>query len=85
MNAHAMDSRVALDREYQGRTETLRQARTEVGGWLAAHDLGSDVRERAELVVSELASNAVQAAPGTPYRLCVSIDRDESEIGRAHV
>ena len=78
MNPRAMDSQLVLLREYRGTTATLRQARTEVGGWLAARHLGADLRERAELVVSELASNAVQAAPGTPYTVRVVLDSDES-------
>jgi anti-sigma regulatory factor (Ser/Thr protein kinase) len=80
MSPRAMDSRVELDREYEGTTETLRQARSEVDGWLAAHHLGSDVRERAELVVSELASNAVQAAPGAPYRVRVTLDSEDAVV-----
>ncbi|HZX53175.1 MAG TPA: ATP-binding protein [Ilumatobacteraceae bacterium] len=71
---------MVLDREYQGTTDTLRLARTEVGDRLADRRLGLDLRERAELVVSELASNAVQAAPGTPYRLLVAIESDESVV-----
>ena len=78
MSPRAMDSQLVLLREYRGSTETLRQARSEVGEWLTARHLGPELRERAELVVSELASNAVQAAPGTPYTVRVVIDSDES-------
>ena len=42
--------------------------------------LDLDLHERAELVVSELASNAVQASPGAPYRLCVAIEPTESVV-----
>jgi len=80
MNSRALGSQVVLDREYQGTTDTLRAARSEVGDRLAERDLNLDLRERAELVVSELASNAVQASPGTPYRLCVAIESDESVV-----
>jgi len=80
MTSRAINSRVFLDREYQGRTETLRQARAEVAGCLAARHLPFGVRERAELIVSELASNAVQAAPGLPYRVRVAIDPDDSVV-----
>jgi len=80
MNSRALGSQVVLDREYQGTTDTLRSARTEVGDRLADRCLGLDIRERAELVVSELASNAVQAAPGSPYRLLVAIESDESVV-----
>ena len=78
MNSRATDSRVVLDREYQGTTETLRRARTDVCGWLASREFGADLCERAGLVLSELASNAVQAAPGEPYRVRVAIDSDDA-------
>jgi len=55
MSSRALGSQVVLDREYQGTTDTLRVARTEVGDRLADRRLGLDIRERAELVVSELA------------------------------
>jgi len=80
MPSRALGWQVVLDREYQGTTDTLRAARSEVGGRLAERDLNLDLRERAELVVSELASNAVQASPGAPYRLCVAIEPDESVV-----
>jgi anti-sigma regulatory factor (Ser/Thr protein kinase) len=80
MSSRALGSQVVLDREYQGTTDTLRVARTEVGDRLADRCLDLDIRERAELVVSELASNAVQAAPGLPYRLLVAIESDESVV-----
>jgi len=80
MSSRALGSQVVLDREYQGTTDTLRVARTEAGDRLADRHLGLDIRERAELVVSELASNAVQASPGTPYRLFVAIESDESVV-----
>jgi len=72
--------RIVLDREFQGTTDTLGVARSEVVGRLADRRFGDDIRERAELVVSELASNALQASPGAPYRLCVAIDLDESVV-----
>ena len=78
MSSRAMNSQLVLFREYRGVTETLRQARSDVGDWLAERHMGPDLRERAELIVSELASNAVQAAPGTPYSVRVAIESDES-------
>lgn len=61
-----------FDRSYGGTTGTLRTARNEVGAWLAAHGLNGDLRDRVALVLSELASNAVQASPGVPYGVRVS-------------
>src|SRR3954470_8917182 len=80
MNSRALGSQVVLDREYQGTTDTLRVARTEAGDRLPDRHPGLDIPERAELVVSEFASNAVQASPGTPYRLFVAIESDESVV-----
>src|SRR3954447_11431071 len=80
MSSRALGSQVVLDHEYEGTTDTLRAARSEVGAILAERRLSVDVRERAELVVSELASNAVQASPGAPYRIFVAIESDESVV-----
>ena len=71
---------VVLDREYDGTTGTLRVARTEVTGCLDDRGVGSALRERAELVVSELAANAVQAAPGNPFRLRLSLSTDGAVV-----
>jgi anti-sigma regulatory factor (Ser/Thr protein kinase) len=43
-------------------------------------NLDEDLLERAELVLSELASNAVQASPGNPYQLRLSLDADDSLV-----
>jgi anti-sigma regulatory factor (Ser/Thr protein kinase) len=80
MSSRAVGSEVVLDREYEGMTDTLRVARLEVGGRLAERRLSVDLRERAELVVSELASNAVQASPGAPYRIRVAIESDDAVV-----
>jgi anti-sigma regulatory factor (Ser/Thr protein kinase) len=69
---------VVLDREYEGTTETLRVARNDVVGFLETHTSDQDLRERAELVVSELATNAVQASPGSTYSLHLSVEADGS-------
>jgi len=50
MSSRAMDSQLVLFREYRGVTETLRQARSDVGDWLDERHMGPDLRERAELV-----------------------------------
>lgn len=69
---------VVLHREYDGTTSTLRIARTDVVGCLSARGLNQDLQERAELVLSELASNAVQAAPGNPFKLRLALADDGS-------
>jgi anti-sigma regulatory factor (Ser/Thr protein kinase) len=43
-------------------------------------NVDEDLLERAELVLSELASNAVQASPGNPYKLRLSLDADGSLV-----
>ena len=67
---------VVLDREYEGTSRTLRIARTEVVGCLSERGVDEDLRERAELVLSELATNAVQAAPGNPFSLQLALGGD---------
>ena len=39
-----------------------------------------ELQDRAELVVSELATNAIQASPGTPYGLRVSLAGDGAVV-----
>lgn len=70
---------LVLDREYDGTTGTLRAARNDVVGFLKAHVADEDLHERAELVVSELATNAIQASPGVAYALHVAF-RDGSVV-----
>jgi anti-sigma regulatory factor (Ser/Thr protein kinase) len=69
-----------LDRAYAGTTSTLRAARSDVVGWLKEHKIDEDLRDRAALVLSELASNAVQASPGSAYGLRVSLVDDGSVL-----
>jgi anti-sigma regulatory factor (Ser/Thr protein kinase) len=68
MNATSHES-AALNREYAGDAVTLRSARHDVVAWLNQHQADSDTIEQASLIVSELASNAIQAAPGISYQL----------------
>jgi anti-sigma regulatory factor (Ser/Thr protein kinase) len=71
MSGERAPNRVVLDREYEGATSTLHSARSDVTDCLRHHVADTDVQERAQLVVSELATNAIQASPGTSYRLRV--------------
>ena len=71
---------LVLDREYDGTTGTLRMARNDVLSFLRAHVPDEDLRERAQLVVSELATNAIQASPGVAYGLRVSLIGDGSVV-----
>ena len=71
---------VVLDREYDGTTGMLRAARTDVKGCLHEHGVDLDLRERAELVLSELAANAVQASPGRPFGLCMRLAPDGTVV-----
>jgi len=78
MNGASHGPGAVLQREYDGDLATLRAARRDVTEWLA--DLGADdeTKELAALVVSELTSNAIQAAPGRRYNLQVTLLDDGS-------
>ncbi len=65
-----------LDITYAGGSASLNDARGAVAGLVAAVGAGSETVERARLLVSELTSNAVQAAPDEPYQLTASVDQD---------
>jgi anti-sigma regulatory factor (Ser/Thr protein kinase) len=71
---------VVLDREYDGTASTLRSARHDVVRALSAHQPDKDLQARAELVVSELATNAIQASPDVPYGVRVSLAGDGSVV-----
>lgn len=80
MSGERAPNRVVLDREYEGATRTLHSARTDVMDCLRPHVADTDVHERAELVVSELASNAIQASSGRSYRVRVALAADGSVV-----
>lgn len=73
MNSRVLRPALVHERAYDGTTRTLRTARGEMAQWLAENQVGDELTDRAALVVSELASNAVQASPGVPYDLRVSL------------
>ena len=63
----------AMDREYAGESTTLRAARRDVVDFLVECGANTQTVERASLIASELASNAIQAAPGVPYHLQIHV------------
>ncbi len=71
---------VVLDREYDGSTGNLRAARNDVVDFLRINSPDEDLQERAELVVSELATNAIQASPGVAFCLRVEVTDDGSVV-----
>jgi anti-sigma regulatory factor (Ser/Thr protein kinase) len=66
-----------LHRDYEGEAATLRTARRDVLSWLTDLDADEDTKERAALIVSELATNALQASPGLTYTVRVVRDNDD--------
>lgn len=62
-------SEPTLNRQYDGEAITLRAARRDVIDFLTECGANAETVERASLITSELASNAIQAGPGTPYHL----------------
>jgi anti-sigma regulatory factor (Ser/Thr protein kinase) len=65
--SYLRDHRDEFARDYDGTSSTLRDARKDVVGWLLDCGFDRDLQDRAALVVSELATNAVQASPGITY------------------
>jgi anti-sigma regulatory factor (Ser/Thr protein kinase) len=66
------DVSASLDREYDGEATTLRRARRDVLAWLSARGADEATKQRAALIVSELATNALQASPGRIYAVHVA-------------
>ena len=69
-----------FERAYDGTSHTLRVARNDVVGWLDERGFDTDLQDRAALVLSELATNAVEAAPGNPYEVSVSQPDEQSAV-----
>lgn len=63
-----------MRRTYQADTATLQRCRDDVIAQLRTVDAADDVLERAALVVSELATNAIEHADGQPYHVEVRSD-----------
>ena len=57
----------SFQRDYNGTAGSLRITRDDVSAWLRASGCDDEMAQRAVLVASELASNAVQAAPDHRY------------------
>lgn len=69
-----------LEREYAGNSGTLHEVRSDVVASLRSSIVDPDLEERAQLVVSELATNAIQASPGRRYGLVVHVGSDHSVV-----
>jgi anti-sigma regulatory factor (Ser/Thr protein kinase) len=68
-------------RAYEGLTTSVRQVRADVTDWLRTRGDDEDTVERAVLIASELATNAVHAAPGMRYTVSLrSIDPHTVEL-----
>lgn len=63
----------AFERSYPGSTDSLNPARLELADWLDEQQLEA-VTDDAQLVLSELASNAIEATPAREYHVVVSAD-----------
>ncbi len=71
------DPSATLHRDYEGQAATLRAARGDVLAWLSGLGADEATKERAALIVSELATNALQASPGHTYTVRVARDDDQ--------
>lgn len=80
MSAEQPRGLIVLDRFYAGNSGTLRDVRSDVVASLRAAVGDPDLEERAQLVVSELATNAIQASPGHRYGLVVQVGTDNSVV-----
>jgi anti-sigma regulatory factor (Ser/Thr protein kinase) len=70
-----------IDLRYRGDVATLGAARRDVLAWLESCGADADSRDRATLIISELATNALQASPGSDYRVQLArVDSDHASI-----
>ena len=76
-----LEPSATLDRHYEGEAATLRAARRDVLSWLDERGADEAAKQRAALIVSELATNALQASPGQTYTVQVAfVDDDHAAI-----
>lgn len=80
MSAEQPRGLIVLERVYAGNSATLRDVRSDVVASLRSAVGDPDLEERAQLVVSELATNAIQASPGHRYGLVVQLGNDNSVV-----
>ena len=71
-----LEPSTALDRDYDGEPTSLRATRRDVLAWLSARGAGEETKQKAALIVSELATNALQASPGHTYHVSVVMTDD---------
>lgn len=80
MNADALSGSTRASAEFAGVSMTIALARNLVDEFLERRAASQDLRERAALAVSELASNAVQASPDHTYVVAVEEDAQSGEL-----
>lgn len=81
MNAAFEQPVAQLSRAYEGAAASLHLARADISDWLRERGGDDDTVERAVLIASELATNAVHATPGMPYTVLLrGIDTDHVEL-----
>ena len=78
MNPTSRDPAAMFQREYEGDVATLRVARRDAVEWMTELGADDETKERAALIVSELTSNAIQAAPGRTDHLQLTLRDDGS-------
>jgi anti-sigma regulatory factor (Ser/Thr protein kinase) len=74
------DRRGQFERTYDGTSSTLRDARKDIVEWLIERGFDQELQDRAALVLSELATNAVQASPGRSYAVRLRDLGDRSAV-----
>jgi len=66
-----------FDATYEGDTSTMNPARCDVRSWIGASNVAvSAPIDDVVLALSELISNAIEAAPGCIYRVRISVEVD---------
>ncbi len=77
---NALDGTTRTAEAFIGHTSSLAAARRLVTDFLDEHRLGTEIRRWGEVVTSELATNAVQSSPMTPYVVEAAVTRDRSHV-----
>lgn len=74
------DILAVMHRSFEGDAATLATARRAADGWLAGVGVESEARRWAVVALSELCTNALEAAPGHVYDVTISLQADSFSI-----
>lgn len=69
-----------VERRYPGSNGVLTAVRADIRAWLLTEGFSNEVIDRAVLIISELATNAIEADPGQPFDVGVARSSGSADL-----